>query len=713
MGDMESVPLVRRPDAGQIKTSEAGGALNGPQKLKLRVSCHYIDKLLSDVESILHAATSRSPFGKYIADVTPAQTRALEDHIHRIRGQLLRSLAWQGMAEEAPTIPATRAMFINLSFIDIAVEELRPRYMRGSGAVSEEAASELNGVVHELRSLLQGMERYLRQEMGTSLDTRLQRLQDAGAEVGQLQSIAEIANRHGLIEFRGRIEALTARLEDPSFEIALFGRVSSGKSSLLNALLGMDILPVGVNPITAVPTRLRSGPKARAAIAHGNGESEIITLDDLARFVTEEGNPGNQRNVVRAVVEAPSPRLAEGIVLVDTPGLGSLARRGARETLAYLPSADLGLLLVDAGATLSEEDIGTLRLLYEAGIPPLVLLSKADQLGERDLPSAMAYIEEHLQRELGVAITVHPVSALPSHAALLDRFYEQELLPRFTQARCLRDESVARKTGALKRAVIAAMETILDSDRRRGGAQETYPDRGDLESLEARLRLVVGEVGEQPRLLERDLLGVEEAAEPILSRVAEQALAWTRSSEQTVISALQISEWIHRQVEEQLQPPIQRLRAAGERALNVLAEIAQTLHASDAPSVAEADSFFRDLPRFELALLPEAASVSHWRLLGDKVAVSRIRSGLRDTIGGGLRDELRAYGRALHQWTQQAARRLERLVSSYADSYRLQIQRSAGTAEDTVDADQLRRDLASLLRGKEASAPAEAGQAVA
>ncbi|MGI8772896.1 MAG: dynamin family protein [Acidobacteriaceae bacterium] len=299
------------------------------------------------------------------------------------------------------------------------------------------------------------MNRYLRQEMRTNLETRLNQLKEIGADVSLLRTISEIITRHGLIEFRGRIEELTLRLENPRFEIALFGRVSSGKSSLLNALLGLEILPVGINPITAVPTRLRSGVSSRALITFADGRSEAISIQELVQFVTEEGNPGNQRGVVRALAEVPSPRLKEGIVLVDTPGLGSLARRGASETLAYLPSADLALMLIDAGTTLNDEDIGTLRLLYEAGISPLVLLSKADLLSQEDLSKATFYIESHLRLQLDVTLAVHWVSALPSHSSLLDRFFNAELLPRFDRARLLRDESVARKIGSLRTAVIA------------------------------------------------------------------------------------------------------------------------------------------------------------------------------------------------------------------------------------------------------------------
>ena len=70
-----------------------------------------------------------------------------------------------------------------------------------------------------------------------------------------------------------------------------------------------------------------------------------------------------------AMLSVPSGRLAKGIVLVDTPGLGSLAMKGAHETLAYLPSCDLAIVLIDAGATSTTEDIGTLRLVHEASIP--------------------------------------------------------------------------------------------------------------------------------------------------------------------------------------------------------------------------------------------------------------------------------------------------------------------------------------------------------
>ena len=371
------------PETGpEMERTREPATLNDAQRRRLSVTCKYIDKLLCDIEQALHSAESTSPFARHVVDIAPAQARVIEDHIGRLRSQLLRTLDWQNMKPDPPEIPVTRSVMVDLAFVDIAIEELRPSYMRGCGAVPEDAVGELNGVVHELRSLVGSMERYLRQDLGANLESRLRKLEETGYDVELLQCIEELVRRHGLVEFRPRIDSLASRLEDNNLEVALFGRVSCGKSSLLNALLSTDVLPVGINPITAVPTRLQYGATLRAMVTYGNGRTEVVSVEELGTLVTEDGNPGNSRNVARAMVQVPSPRLKQGIVLVDTPGLGSLARRGGAETLAYLPSCDLALLLIDGGTTLNEEDVGTLRLLYEAAVPVIVLLSKADLLGE-------------------------------------------------------------------------------------------------------------------------------------------------------------------------------------------------------------------------------------------------------------------------------------------------------------------------------------------
>lgn len=674
-----------------VTTRRFSGELNGPQQNRLRVTCHYIDKLLNDVEQILHQATSKSPFPRYIVDVSPAQVRVFEDYIRRLRAQLLRALEWQHLKPNPPDIPATRAVLTNLAFIDIAIEELRPSYLRGSGAVPEDAVDELSGVVHELRSLVEGMERYIRQELGTSLETRLSRLEQTGYDVGLLRAIEGIVTRHGLVEFRPRIASLASRLEGDNLEVALFGRVSSGKSSLLNAMLDTDVLPVGINPITAVPTKLRYGPELRAAVTYGDGRNEIIPVERLGELVTEQGNPGNLRNVVRALVEVPSRRLKEGIVLVDTPGLGSLARKGAAETLAYLPACDLALLLIDAGATLNEEDIGTLRLLNEAAIPSLVLLSKSDLLAEGDLDRAVRYIEEQIREELNVVVHIHTVSSVPAASALLTHFFERELLPRFDQARSLREASAARKIGVLRDSVIAALETSPGQRKR-----EKQDARQPLPDLEGRLRLVAGSIGEMRTLLDRAWLGFGESPEAVIDQVVDRALNTVQRNRQTEITALQWSEWIHDVVQEFLNQRVAQMRDAMRQAIETLRSVAAEMGRADIPSEDEVDSILRDAPRFELAQLPAETNALRWKWMGQRVIRSALKKGLHQSIGPVLREELHLYGHALSQWSYQALRKMEAVIHSYADAYRVQIHRASGLSAGSGDRAQAEQDLTVL-----------------
>ena len=667
------------------------GELNGPQRNRLLSTCQHIDKLLSSVEHILHETASESPFRTHIVDIAPAQTRVIEDYIRRLRRQLLRALEWQHMKPAKPEIPATRAVLTNLAFVDIAVEELRPHYMRGSGDVPEDATDELNGVVHELRSLVEEMERYLRQELSIDLESRLQKLEKTGYDLALLRRIEQIVTRQGLVEFRSRIASLAERLEDHNLEVAFFGRVSSGKSSLLNALLETDVLPVGVNPITAVPTKLRYGSKLRVEVTYGSGRSELIAVEQLADVVTERGNPGNLRNVVKTLVDVPSSRLQKGIVLVDTPGLGSLAKKGAAETLAYLPACDLALLLIDAGSTLNDEDIGTLRLLYEAGIPSLVLLSKADLLARGERQEAIAYVVEQIQSELGIMVQVHPVSCVPAESDLLERFFEEELLPRFGQAQTLREASVARKIGTLKDSVMAALDTILNRQSR-----EAPEPAVDPAGLESQLRVATGEMGELGRNLSRAFLELGESSKAVMDSVVERGVGWYELHPGDAIAGRLLDEWIRDAVGERLNSQIGHVREVVERTVLSLQGVAEGLSNDEIPSAEELTSGLRNLPRFELAELPGGVGAGGWRWLGRRAVRSALHRGLQENAGSMLQEALRRYGYALREWSDRAIARMDAVVRSYADTYRAQIHRMTGMEEQSKDRGQVQRDLESL-----------------
>lgn len=662
--------------ADNPKRLQEPGKLNPAQKMHLRVSCEYIDKLLSDIEGIIRAPESKSPFPRYINDLAPAQTRVAEHYIQRIRAQLLRTLEWQTIEVSTPDIPSRRAILTHLNFIGITLDELRPKSMRGSGSLSSDVAEQLNGVIHELRTIVDGMEIFLRQDNEGGFTARFKRLQDQGQDVNLLKTLEEIIARNGLVEFRPRINTLLAALENRRFEVALFGRVSSGKSSLLNALLSTTILPVGVTPITAVPIRIKYGEENRATISFGDGRKEQVGVVTFRSLVSEEGNPGNKEGVTRVTVDVPSPRLKEHIVLVDTPGLGSLARQGSRETLAYLPSCDLALLLIDASSPVNENDIDTLRLLYEAGIESLVLLSKADILTEEDLGRAIQYTEGRLKEEMETAVKVYPVSAQQEKAKWLDDFYQFQLHPLFERALTMRERSTARKLGALRDLIVATLELLAQRDQRQSTLK---PD--EIGAIAGKLRQTTGEVGELASKLDRNMIDIVNDLDVIIGEVSNQLATSLASTKVRSIPHQRVADVFLDTVNGHLRILIEQIRQTAERGVLSLQEAAQTLHTSEAPDIRDIDGLLRDMPRFEfIGQLPEI-DAGYARFFGRSAVLSRIERELRRLAGPSLNRSLESWRIAATPWMRRAAERLQIFIQSYVDTYRPLLGQSYDTAE--------------------------------
>src|SRR4029453_11492500 len=144
----------------------------------------------------------------------------------------------------------------------------------------------------------------------------------------------------------------SGRLQSPRLGVAVVGEFKRGKSSLLNALVGREVLPVGVLPLTAVPTVLEQGEEG-LVVEYTDGHQEQHRLDQVARFVTEDANPGNRLGVARVTARLHTRLLDAGVRLVDTPGVGSVHEHNTRSTDTYLPSLDAAVLVVSADPPIS------------------------------------------------------------------------------------------------------------------------------------------------------------------------------------------------------------------------------------------------------------------------------------------------------------------------------------------------------------------------
>ena len=148
------------------------------------------------------------------------------------------------------------------------------------------------------------------------------------------------------------------------FRLVVMGEIKKGKSSFINAMLGVEnLVPVSSNVATSTIFKIRYG-KERGYRVHFTAESNKNVLDinetELTHYGTEDGNPANREQVDFIEVMCPSPLLKTGIVIIDTPGLGGLFKEHKKITYQYVPRADAVFFVTDS----VESPIGELELEY-------------------------------------------------------------------------------------------------------------------------------------------------------------------------------------------------------------------------------------------------------------------------------------------------------------------------------------------------------------
>ncbi len=415
--------------------------------------------------------------------------------------------------------------------MEVALEEIASERLTGYGSVPDSLVKPLAGGIQEMKGIVRQIASYLSQRADADLSYRLFRLPEADADGELLRELGSIIDRHGLIEFRALLSQLVEKIETPTYEIAFFGRVSAGKSSLLNSITGIDLLPTGVTPVTAIPTRIKNGNTSELLVWTADGKRAKYAIDRLADFVTETRNQGNGKHVIRLLVEIPLDMLPNEVVLVDTPGLGSLALEGAAETLAYLPRCDLGVVLVDASSNLDSDDVATVDALRTASVPAVVVLSKADLLTQADREQLLDYTCTQLAHQLGMEIQVAPLSVRPELAGLLEEWISNQIAPRVADAQRLSRESTQRKIRSLGQRVFH----VLEISSKTGTIPRADGSDKELVKAEAQLRAAASLIeGTRAKSFEQIDL-IRDAAEAAIRWLAEKAIGFwgqeTKSSQ--------------------------------------------------------------------------------------------------------------------------------------------------------------------------------------
>ena len=222
------------------------------------------------------------------------------------------------------------------------------------------------------------------------------------------------------------------------FNIAVVGDIKRGKSTLLNVLLGQDsdqLSPVASEVCTGgiihymdlscLPEETE--PHARV-FTYGRQQPERVALEEVRNYITEEGNPGNERQVSRVEIYGNFP-LLHSCSLVDTPGANAVIERHGDMVYDFLPRADAIIMTVMAGQPVTSSEAAMLKALAaDAQRRVFYVLTKVDAENPRDLPEICHYMKGKIAEQGLVAPdTIYKIAARPVFEARCSHKPQEEI----------------------------------------------------------------------------------------------------------------------------------------------------------------------------------------------------------------------------------------------------------------------------------------------
>ena len=202
--------------------------------------------------------------------------------------------------------------------------------------------------------------------------------------IKQLSSISQQYGKRAVIEnINNSIDKI-----DNSTSILFCGEFKRGKSSLINAIIGDEICPTDIGIATAVVTRIMYGQTKKVVRYYGNlleGENalkkEEIAWDDIQKYTV--GDVIEIGSTVQMDLYYPSEFLKEGLVVIDTPGIGGLDPRHANLTAMALPYADIAVFITDASEPVTESELKFYEKKVASRVKStIVLINKSDILSQ-------------------------------------------------------------------------------------------------------------------------------------------------------------------------------------------------------------------------------------------------------------------------------------------------------------------------------------------
>lgn len=225
------------------------------------------------------------------------------------------------------------------------------------------------------------------------------------------------------------------RIERDKIKLGVFGVISVGKSTFVNALISNKILGVDKRIATNVKTSIVAGDRDCAEIIYSNGDREFVDLSNVTNYTTEQKNPCNTLKVERVVVQLRDISIPLGVEIVDIPGMGAYEHEHEfhlRGVESELGEVDCVLMLVQPDDALDTHTINFIKqAVNEKRIPFLLLVNKSEDISQDD--------KEDIRESIYKKFEAHMVETsnlgfyfISSEMALGGRLSDDDILDYFT-----------------------------------------------------------------------------------------------------------------------------------------------------------------------------------------------------------------------------------------------------------------------------------------
>jgi hypothetical protein len=354
---------------------------------------------------------------------------------------------------------------------------------------------------------------------------------------------------------------------------------------------------------------------------------------------------------------------------------------------------DLAVVLIDAGSTITEEDLSTIRALYEAGVPVSVLLSKSDLLTEDDRRQSLAYVSQQIRAQLGLELYVYPVSVQPTHAVLIEDWLKHEIFSLYAQHQQLMQESLRRKIGSLRGAVETAMRIRLEHAPTRSDSSVI-----DIAGIDAQLRGAVGYFAEARRICSDITHEIEDFAERGLAIASSHLIdKWLEGN--GVSPTLVVHDALVESAMARASFVFGALEGLARELAETLQDTARDLGFKEVHNEGDLISTLNEMPRLDLGTWEINLEPSFLIKLSKQMAARRIEQRLHEQVGAAVSKAFYSFGKMLDDWVRRTLTALQLRFDTYADGYRAHLDRLTARGRiSQAEEVSIRRDLDRLAQ---------------